>query len=297
MIIVKLAGGLGNQMFQYAFGRRLALSRNDNLYLDPCDLQSYAAAREYKLKYFNISANVFDRVYRINLPTRLLEKIGTKHKGNLYRFIKRTFPNILFDILKEKSLAFDPDNFNIGPKCILQGYWQNEKYYNEIRSTLIKDFSLSKPLSEHNSQIEEEIINNQSIGVHIRRGDYINNEANLSIYASLGPGYYKDAIEIISQKTKSPSLFIFSDDIPWVKENLTFDYPVIYIEGISERQDAEEIYLMSQCKHHVIANSSFSWWGAWLATNSQQIVIAPKNWFIDETMNTQFELPGKWLRI
>ena len=295
-IIMKLAGGLGNQMFQYALGRRLSLERNFRLYLDPNGLQNYAAPRKYKLNRFNISATLVNREFTLNLPTRILTSASQKTKFDFLKIAYKIFPRTIYQI-KEKNLSYDPECLNISRSCYLNGYWQNEKYFIAIKETLIKDFSLTSRLSTENNPFYESIFREQAISVHIRRGDYVSNKENLSYYSICDINYYKEAISILLRSIKNPHLFIFSDGIPWVKENLEFPLPVTYVEGNSVDQDIEELFLMTQCKYHVIANSSFSWWGAWLCTYPGQIVIAPKHWFIDDGMNKQLELPEQWIRI
>jgi len=297
-IIIKLAGGLGNQMFQYAFGRNLAIKRNFSLYLDPFGLQNYATPREYGLRRFNISANLLEKEFVPNIMSRIIKKINEKKKILSLDFLYRWFPNLIWQIEKEKNLSYSKSYQYIYSNCVFEGFWQNQNYFSEIKDTLMIDFSLSGNLSLKNLQYFQEINKTEdSVAIHIRRGDYINNKANLSVYSYCGKKYYYAGVTLMSQQVKSPHLFIFSDDILWAKKNLRFDLPSEYIEGECQDQDIEELILMTNCKHHIIANSSFSWWGTWLCKNPDKIVIAPKSWFVDERMNSEFELPHEWIKI
>lgn len=294
MIIIKLAGGLGNQMFQYALGRKLSIENENPLFLDPSELKNYSMPREYRLNRFYIEANIVDEDFSFNLLTRIMGGFRNKPYSHLTNKIFRMFPNQLFQEIKENKLSYNSSYLNISKNSILYGYWQNERYFIDIRNTLLKDFLIKGDVSRKNQKYLDEITNKQAIAVHIRRGDYVNNKENLSIYSQCDESYYYSAINYITQNVQFPELFIFSDDMPWVRTNLNFSLPTTYIEGDCADQDIEELFLMTKCKYHVIANSSFSWWGAWLSNFPQQIVVAPKKWFIDDRMNAEFELPKKW---
>ena len=293
MIVVKLAGGLGNQIFQYAFGRQLSITNNTTLYLDPSDLQTYSTKRKYRLHRYTISAYLMDKTENRLLDQQTRRGVMKTMLGKMAEHIK--LKNLR--IIKESSVNFDPEKLQHSRNCLVYGYWQNEKYFINIRDLLLKELCISDSISNHNEVFLKNILSSDAISMHIRRGDYISSKENQSVYYTCDQDYYSNALSIIKEKYLSPHLFIFSDDINWVKSNLEFSIPRTYISGDSEDQDIEELYLMSKCKSHIIANSSFSWWGAWLCSFPQQYVVAPKNWFVDKRMNTEMKLPEKWRRI
>ena len=136
-----------------------------------------------------------------------------------------------------------------------------------------------------------------AVSLHIRRGDYVSNPVTNNYHGTCSLAYYKKAVLLLKEKIENPSFFIFSDDLLWARENLDFINDMTFIDLDKSIPDHEEMHLMSQCKHNIIANSSFSWWGAWLNENSDKIVIAPKKWFSDNTINTEDLIPAKWMRI
>lgn len=272
MIIIKLQGGLGNQMFQYAYAKALQ-SKGYNVKLDRF---SYFRdnLRKYELGEYNVSikpfflARVFNKLF-LRLP--------------VYK-VKR----LLDDNIAVKS----PDN-----KC-LDGYFQSEKYFLHERNIILKEFTIKNKLSNYAIEIEEGIKNSKiSCSIHVRRGDYILDK-NLSIHGICSLEYYKRAIKIIENKYKKVLFFVFSDDNEWVKENIRKDN-VIYIDNNKTKIPHEDIYLMSLCSNNIIANSSFSWWGAWLNRNINKTVIAPKVWFANDEAQKQSAdmVPVDWIRI
>ncbi|MEI6304723.1 MAG: alpha-1,2-fucosyltransferase [Candidatus Taylorbacteria bacterium] len=179
-----------------------------------------------------------------------------------------------------------------------KGYWQNEKYFKSIENNIKKEFTLINPLRSAAKKFAIEIgslIN--SISIHIRRGDYVSDQKTNKYHGTCGPEYYSKAIKYITSKIGSNiHVFVFSDDIEWVKQNMPLKYPVTYVSS-PEIPDYEELILMSQCKHNIIANSTFSWWGAWLNENPDKIVIAPKRWTLKGEKNFKDICPPSWTRI
>ncbi|NTV98925.1 MAG: alpha-1,2-fucosyltransferase, partial [Chlorobiaceae bacterium] len=181
----------------------------------------------------------------------------------------------------------------------IEGYWQSEKYFDAISRDIAREFRIITPLSPKSTETKKLIGSTESVSVHVRRGDYVAEDYRGRIHGPLKISYYAEALDIIAQKKRSPHLFIFSDDIPWVKENLRFDFPARYVDHNDERSGFEDLHLMSLCRHNIIANSTFSWWGAWLNRNPTKIVIAPKQWFPDPKMNslTSDLIPDSWIRL
>lgn len=282
MIISYLSGGLGNQMFQYATARRVAEKNNAELKLDLSWFNSKRSKnppRPYKLDVFDISGTPASHsdLAKVGIHTGLLHRIFRKFK--LYSpkvYKKEKYVDVYpFCLLTEEALDY-------GDNVYLEGYWQYEEYFYDIAEIIEKEFTLKKQLSDCGSQLLEKISSDpNSVSLHIRRGDY----GKLNLVLPLD--YYDRAIKIIRAKIKEPTFYIFSDDIGWVKENLKLESPAVFVEGKSVK-DYEEIYLMSRCGHHIMANSSFSWWGAWLNSNRNTLCIRPKDFFGPEPEEVRF---------
>ena len=290
MIIIKLKGGLGNQMFQYAFGRKLSLKLNTPLYLDINeDTETKGLkqdiVRPFLLNRFNIKAS-----------------IATLEETTLIRKpLKIYFTKLFKKLTKYNHYKFDPKVLSIKDNTYLEGYWfQSEKYFSNVRTQLLEDFTLSQNLSTEAEKIAESIRQAQSsVSVHIRRGDYANDPVTLAYHGLAPIEYYKQAIKLLQEKRDHPVFYIFSDDIEWVKQN--FPLPplsqIVSDKNSGNLAEYEELALMSLCKDHIIANSSFSWWGAWLGQDKNKMVIAPKQWIADKTVDTNDIYPKEWIRV
>ena len=281
MIIVKLRGGLGNQMFQYAIGRNLALKNNTKLKFDITELEQ-DKLRNYELDIFNISGSIASRFLRIFIR-KLNHRIISKILGQYFLYIKQQDNYFNQDILEKKG------------NIVLDGYWQSENYFKEIRKITIEDFRIRYEPDKRNNSMIEKIKNSNSISIHIRRGDYINNTKINKFHGTCSLKYYYNSIEIVVKKVKNPSFFIFSDDHQWTKANLKLEYPTIYVDINGPEKGYEDLRFMSNCKHFIIANSSFSWWGAWLSSNPNKIICAPKRWF--KSADEGDIVPESWIRV
>jgi hypothetical protein len=277
MIISKLLGGLGNQMFQYATGYALAKNLNLPYRIDTILLSKYNRHNGYQ---FN---EIFDYKFEIASYLELCSLLKFKTYFVVNESINKVNPytfNSKKNIFREYSHNYINDFDKINTSCYISGYWQSEKYFKKYENDLRKIFEFKNSFSKLNKLHENEILNSNSVSIHVRRGDYISN-TNASKYIGICElTYYKKAIEIISNKIDKPFYFIFSDDIEYVVNNFNFleNYRIINNnQGIESYNDMR---LMSLCKYHIIANSSFSWWGAWLANNKNKLVIAPDKWFI-----------------
>ena len=267
MIIVRVLGGLGNQMFQYAYAKALE-QKGFSVKLDISKFKKYKLHGGYQLDKFGIDLEIGD-----NLPV-LLGKIGIKKS------------------VKEKSLLFDKNLLSLKGNEYVKGYFQTERYFSEIRKILLKDFIIKQQKSPSTKSYEDTILSSKNTcSLHVRRGDYISNKKANSIHGTCSLIYYKKAIELILKKDKNTHFFIFSDDITWTKENLKLENAV-YIDH--KTIPHEDIYLMSLCKNNITANSSFSWWGAWLNKNKNKTIIAPKNWFVN---NKNEVVCQNWIKI
>lgn len=296
MIITRLSGGLGNQLFQYAVGLSLSVKNKDILKTDIISLTN--GARRYSLDGFNISGAVSTEkdILDIRIPSTTDNSFLGKVRRKLFRATEyHKLLNKKRYIVEPNSIFF-PEILEIKNSCYLNGNWQSEKYFIDIADIVRKEFSLKNKLSEKASVFLNEIKSTESpVSIHIRRGDYISNKKTNSFHGTCSPDYYKKATDIIEKTVTSPKYFIFSDDIEWVEKNLKLNFPTVYVSG-NNIPDYEEMVLMSKCKHNIIANSSFSWWGAWLNNNPNKIVIAPKKWFNTNT-NTKDLIPENWITI
>jgi len=292
MIIVNLNGGLGNQMFQYSAARSLSYRLKVPLKLDLTEFRKFPL-RVYRLKHFNIHAEPatekeIAQFRGTGAPTFLIKV------KNLPDFFKPYYKRKLF---REQCFAFDPNIQQCQENIYLDGYWQSEKYFKDIEQIIRKDFTFSKKPDTLNEQMAERIRDCEAVSIHVRRGDYLSNPVTTAYHGICSEEYYRSAIGTVEKYINNPYFFIFSDDPTWVKENLKTGYPSTIIDFNGSEKDYEDLRLMSLCKHYIIANSSFSWWGAWLSNNPQKIVIAPKKWFNNTDINTDDLIPEKWKRI
>lgn len=293
MIIIRLSGGLGNQMFQYAAAKALALTHQTELIVDVTNLKIKKIGftpREFELsifenelfKYLSESDKVNILEEELSFVQKALNKFMGKQACKYYRQ-----PSFKFN---ENFLELEGENYLIG-------YFQSEKYFTNFEKEIRKTFQFPKKISEKNKQLCSEILSNNSVSVHVRRGDYIKYASNLKHHGICSLEYYQNAMELVSQKVEKPVFYFFSDDTDWVKKNIKGDYPIRHVEHNHGNQSFEDMRLMSHCKHHVIANSSFSWWGAWLNPNVNKLVIAPKPWFnnVEKEKETTDLIPKKWI--
>ena len=299
MIISKIQGGLGNQMFQYAFGLSQATRLNSELKIEIDNFDSPEEYRNFELNLFNISAKKVEQedLDSLGVPSLSSKKIIPKIRRGLLKKHELNLPIEEKTIVIENGFAFDSTTSKITDGTILVGNWQSEKYFKQIRDRIVKEFSIKNP-SAIFKKFQEVIIKNLdlSISVHVRRGDYANNPKYNAKHGVLPIEYYSKSVELIREKIPNAIFYIFSDDIPWVKENLSFIKPVIFVSD-NGTNNAEDIILMSLCRYHIIANSSFSWWGAWLDQKKDKTVIAPKQWFVASNDTTDDLIPKEWLRI
>jgi hypothetical protein len=292
MIIAKLRGGLSNQMFQYAAARRLAhihktdLKLDINWYLKP---QPGITPRNFELDNFNISSTLANEYELIGLDG--IAKTHLKHLA--IAIFRKILPKILF--VNEKQYHFDESILKLQNDVCLFGYYVSEKYFIDIASIIRKEFTVKTAIEGKNKELADLILNSNSVSIHVRRGDYVSNPEYKKMYGLCSPKYYSDCIHHISQLISNPVFFVFSDDLNWAKENLEIPFEKYFVDNNQNEKSFEDIRLMSLCKHNIIANSGFSWWGAWLNTNEQKNVYAPKNWFNDAPYNTKDVIPEKWI--
>lgn len=278
MLTINLKGGLGNQMFQYATARNLSLKYKTGIILNTeyfLNIPAKDVPRKYQLDLFNIDSQV-----QIKETLSPIIKISQK---------------ILLKVFGEKIQLFTAKLFlNLKLPAYLNGYFQSEGYFMEIRDALLKEFAIKKELSEEAKKIKEVISKSEAVCINIRRSDYLRPDY-AKIFGKYDRTYYEKAISYIKNRVANPLFCIFSDDPKWVKNEFKFDN--IIFAGNDILKDHEQLYLMSLCKHNIITNSSFAWWGAWLNQNPNKIVIGPKQWLTNKTSEEMKILPKTWIQI
>jgi len=294
MIIVKLMGGLGNQMFQYAAGKSLAHLRNTALKTDlsflEADTKGAYTKRNYELGIFKLE-NKF-------VTKSEIAPFVEKGKSRLARVVGRLLPALSNKMYAaESGHDYQAGFINFPAEAYLDGFWQSEKYFSSIAEIIRKDFTFKYPPEGLNLDLASKIGSVNSVSLHVRRGDYVKNQAVLEFHGTCSPEYYKKGVKHISDKIKDMHLFIFSDDTDWCRQNLVFDLPCTYIDHNTGAKSYEDMRLMSLCKHHIIANSSFSWWGAWLNPSKEKIVIAPEKWFATADHKAKDIYPSAWIKL
>ena len=279
MIVVKLLGGLGNQMFQYAFGRSVSAYHNTELFLDTIDLESRDVAHTYR----NFSLDNF-YIKAVVAPQDLVK--WQHRKKSLFKkaILKIPFSGKL-NVVSEGKIHFDPSIGMPANNVYLSGYWQSPLYFNTVENLLYDDFRFISPPNSEFESILSGIKEGNSVSLHIRRGDYVTNPETIAYHGLCDLAYYNKAIDLMRNKVHDPVFFIFSDDPQWVEQNFELSENIILVSR-SESNQFDDLQLMSSCKHAIIANSSFSWWGAWLINNPDKIIIAPKKWYQNDAINT-----------
>ena len=272
MIIVEVTGGLGNQMFQYALYVKLKEMGKDVR----LDLSGYRKGRS--MRKFELD------IFRVDYQAATSKEINKYKKSDL---MKRLSPvslkeKIYMENLDEgyQKIVFSFDDI------YLSGYWQCEKYFLDIRKILLKKFTFPSANSGICEKILSQIQVSQSVSIHVRRGDYLT-EQNVKVYGNICTlDYYRNAVSYIREKVKDAVFFLFTNDVDWVRENI-YEEGMVIVDCNAKDSDYFDMFLMSQCKHNIIANSSFSWWGAWLNQNIDKIVVSPKKWFQNHKVANQ----------
>ncbi|MEK7546581.1 MAG: alpha-1,2-fucosyltransferase [Patescibacteria group bacterium] len=292
MVIAKIIGGLGNQLFQYAAGRRLANVCGAEFKLDLTGFDDYAL-HAYGLNRFLITAPAA-------LPVEIEAVKGKIHPGILGKVVRRLGNYGILgenpNYLREPKDKFDFSVLNHRGDAYMEGYWQNEKYFKDAESIIRREYRLKEPLSKPSLEAQKMIEAANSVSVHIRRADYLADKKARQIYATVGLAYYKAAISRVAAMVSNPTFFVFSDDISWAKENFKFSYQMIFMDFNGPERNYEDLYLMSRCEHHIIANSTFGWWGAWLCENPEKIVFAPERWFNRKPRDAD-RYPAGWMSV
>lgn len=298
MIIVRLRGGLGNQLFQYAAGKALAEHHGTELALD---LYTYLKHpyRKFELSKFNIDAReaTRDEVHRFTGSNPIVRYINKRE--NYFRSV---------NVFAQPHYHFYDDFLSLPGDLYLSGYWQSEKYFLSNAPAISKQFTPKAPLDPRNISLQAAIQSGNSVAIHVRRGDYASLTNYSSFFGTLPVGYYKNAIDKLRNEISDPVFYFFSDDPEWCRQNFS-DIKAEFVDHNKGEDAYKDLLLMSFCKHNIIANSTFSWWGAWLNQRPDKKVIAPLQWFRTNYLtkkepvypsrfyNTKDLIPPSWVRI
>ena len=272
MIFVRVIGGLGNQMFQYAHGRALSNRLGVPLRLDVSGFRKYRV-HAYSLDKLNIRR---DYATKAEIDTTL---------GRLFRLrqlVQRAVPSMNVEprvLVRETSMRFDPRMLETPDGSYLEGYWQSEKYFKDLASTLREEFAPRRPLSGRDAEVAASMQATDSVSLHVRRGDYASNPATARFHGLCDETYYARCVRHITDRVKAPRFFVFSDDPDWARTNINIPFPTTFVSHETDSPDYVDLTLMSCCRHSIIANSTFSWWGAWLNRNPGKIVLMPARWY------------------
>lgn len=265
MKIIKLQGGLGNQLFQCAYGLAYE-QRNDETVM-------------FDFSWYYNSDKSFGGL--VSNRKFMLDRFNTNIKIATEDLVKSIKQNKL-NIIVENGPEYDSNLLQISGNKYIKGFFQNEQYFKDYKQLIVNNFKLFSSLNTKNARMLEYIQNTNSISIHIRRGDYLNLS---NIYAQCTLSYYMDAIKYCINVFKDVHFYVFSDDMEWVKSSLQINVPVSYIDFNSQDECYFDLWLMKNCKHNIVANSSFSWWSAWLNENPTKLVIAPKKWYVQNSVN------------
>lgn len=289
MIIVKLIGGLGNQLFQYAAARRISYLNHIPLKVDISEFARYKL-HKYSLMHFNIvEAMATPEEIQAFKPRTLFSRLAFRYLSS-FNILNRSY-------VMERHFHFDPALLKINHGVYLDGYWQSEKYFLDIEEVVRKELSVKTPPDSWNEQMMERIRNEAAVSLHIRRADYVTNSHTLTVHGCCSLDYYHHAVNLVAEKVESPHFFVFSDDPAWAKSNLQLPFPATFVEHNGPDKNYEDLRLMSLCRHNILANSTFSWWGAWLNAHPDKMVIAPQKWFNTDKMDPRDLVPQRWIKI
>lgn len=296
MIITKLMGGLGNQMFQYAAGRALAIRHKTVLMLDLSYLQGDqegSTLRRYMLDQFKICAEI---AHPSEVPSPEHDTPKSVYEA-VRRYLTRLCTNdSRFTFLYEFDNTINNAYFTAPCNTYLSGYWQSERYFKDVSDVIRSDFMPVTEPDKENRDLADLISNTNSISIHFRRGDYVYDQAMRAVHGICLDEYYKKCIQEVMKSISEPHFFLFSDEPQWVREQVDLTVPCTVISHNPPESPLTDLWLMSLCKHNIIANSSFSWWAAWLNNNHGKRVFAPSLWFADPGHVPHGLIPSGWER-
>jgi hypothetical protein len=284
-VIARIHGGLGNQMFQYACARAICLRTGFDLILDT---RRYERKSDFPFGLAHFKTSGQSGSAR-NLPPDKSQAV----RYAIWRALKRP-PRFV----RERGLGFNDAVPGLDMPVYLHGYWQSQRYFDDQLASIRKDFEFAAPPDSENAAWLSKVETARSVSVHLRRGDYVKDPRINAAHGTCSVDYYQRAIRAIAEKANiEPDIYVFSDDPAWASDNLAFPFPTSVIGHNGAARNFEDLRLMSACAHHVIANSSFSWWGAWLNSSPAKLVIAPKRWYARADLSNPDICPPDWIRI
>lgn len=292
MIFINIIGGLGNQMFQYACGRSLSLRSAQELRLVTDEFMHYKLHNGFQLQTaFGLTASIAN-------PMELKNILGWRASPKLRRLLGHPALRLLTNRnwIGEHDFQYCHGLAAVKENCFLRGYWQSEAYFAEHSAQIRRDFTFKVQWDSEDSETKQRMKERPSASIHIRRGDYTHYK-NRGIFAPCELSYYREAVHFMRERIPNLQLFVFSDDPDWAESNLSREFDsIMFVRHNIERCGFYDMRLMSQADHHIIANSSFSWWGAWLNPSPSKLVIAPAQWFINGTDDGNL-VPANWIRL
>lgn len=295
MIITGILSGLGNQMFQYAAGRSLAEHHRTILKLDISWFSSsdQQTPRNYELDVFRVPEPIATSAERAAFTHRPSGGIFNRLRNK----INRNRPPHKQYVYCEPHFHIDPHFYKARSSTLLRGYWQSEFYFLPIAGLIRRQFSIASLPGAQNKDWEHKIRNVNAVSLHVRRGDMVNHPEVARVHGSCDLSYYRTAVGRIAELVENPVFFIFSDDPAWCLQHLELSFPFYIIDNNQGEHSYIDMQLMRMCRHHIIANSSFSWWGAWLNDFPGKKVISPLRWFNEAPHNTKDLIPQGWIRL
>lgn len=291
MIIIRLKGGMGNQMFQYALGRSLAVKLNCPLKLDLSALLDRSKKdfvhRDYDLHIFNTEENflmapgLLRNIYRPKSSTisRWVKKLAIRGRKHW----KEPHFHLVREVLERPTV-----------NTVYEGWWQSAQYFSNVSDQIRREFSFKAPLLEASKPILEQIEKTNAVCLNVRRTDFL----KVDTLNTTNKQYFLNSVQFLSERIENPTFFVFSDDMTWCENNLRLPHKTVFVHHDMKGQKFGNYHrLMRACKHYIIPNSSFAWWAVWLNENPEKIVVAPRNWFNDPTIDTTDLVPEHWIRL
>lgn len=295
MIVVEILGGLGNQLFEYAHAKSISKELDQELLFDLSFFNRYHRDDVFRLDRYNTSLNManerdISRLKRKAINNKYIRGLRKRIGLSTYKANGFHFDNEAIDRMTKEELKQYDDLY-------ISGFFADLKYFKSIENEIRKEFTLKSGLNKENRDMIAKIKKENSISLHVRRGDYVGN----IFFTEIPPSYYQKSIDYMKKRINNFTLFVFSDDIEWVKKNLKIEQNIVFVNINDAKTDYMELMLMSACNHNIIANSTFSWWGAWLNNNQNKIVIAPKIWFNNKSAQKKYQngalVPKDWIKL
>jgi hypothetical protein len=293
MIIVRLKGGLGNQMFQYAYGRSLNAAGSHELFLDRSLLNTDFPLPGETPRNFELDAFRIDHKFLENPDES--ERMIRDSYSRLHKFVGAIGMVPREKVIRD-GISFDPAKTSTYVNILLDGYFQSENYFFSIRDQILNEFRFREPDDRGFLEKSERLSASNTVAVHIRRGDYVSNSSANAHHEICSPEYYRQAIELMREKIPGAGFYVFSDDTEYARELFRNDSSIQIMRGDEKDAAYIDMCLMAKANHHIIANSSYSWWSGWLAQKASQVVIAPAKWY--KTQATPDHLiPSGWIQL